>query len=214
MTREDSAFQRAVEDAQKAGLSKAVVGSGAGSSALSTNNGSANFKTDFMQRAINRASLQQMNNQNDLLQAQTAKALAEADKAKNDIEFQNGTLTMNQEYNQARINEINQLNALNAIKESMLANDLYFSNKNKEYYGTKDYLDKMYKLADMSYKTTLHGLDWENQMNVFKLKNPGLFKTVDVIKSAGSTLSSFAPFILSARGLGSLFAPEPRKIGF
>ena len=214
MTREDSAFQRAVVDAEKAGLSKAVVGSGAGSSALSTNNGSSNFKTEFMQRAINRASLQQMNNQNDLLQAQTAKALAEADKAKNDIEFQNGTLAINQLYNNARINEINQLNALNSIKESMLANDLYFSNKNREYFGTKDYLDKMYKLADMSYQTSLNSLKWDNQMNIFKLKNPKLFKTADLIKTAGSTLSSFAPFALATRGLSGLFQKPPSKIGF
>ena len=214
MTREDSAFQRAVEDAEKAGLSKAVVGSGSGSTALSTNNGSANFKTDFLQRAINRASLQQMNTQNELLQAQTAKALAEADKAKNDVAFQNGTLEMNLNYNNARINAMNQEMAMNAIKQSMLSNDLYFSNKNREYYGTKEYLDKMYKLTDMSYQTSLNGLKWENQMNVFKLKHPNLMKATDIMKTVGSTFSSFAPFILSARGLGSLFAPKPAPIGF
>ena len=214
MTREDSAFQRAVEDAQKAGLSKAVVGSGAASSALSTNNGSANFKTEFMQRAINRASLQQMNNQNELLQAQTAKALAEAEKAKNDVVFQTGTLAMNKEYNNARINEINQLNALNAIKQSMLANDLFFSNKNKEYYGTKDYLDKMYNLANLSYLASESGLKFETAMNQFKYAHQGLMKATEVFKNVGSSASSFAPFFLSTRGLGALFQPEPRKIGF
>ena len=214
MTREDSAFQRAVEDAEKAGLSKAVVGSGASSSALSTNNGSANLKTEFMQRAMNRASLQQMNNQNDLLQAQTAKALAEAAKAKNDIDFQNGTLAINSAYNNARINEINQLNALNSIKESMLANDLFFSNKNKEYYGTKDYLDKMATLANLSYNSQYSALKFETAMNQFRYAHQGLMKATDVIKSFGSTASSFAPFFLATRGLGAYFAPAPAKIGF
>ena len=214
MTREDSAFQRAVADAEKAGLSKAVVGSGAASSALSTNNGSANLKTEFMQRAINRASLQQMNNQNDLLQAQTAKALAEADKAKNDIEFQNGTLAINQSYNTARINEINQLNALNSIKESMLANDLYFSNKNKEYYGTKEYLDKMAELANLSYNASYSGLKFETAMNQYKYAHQGLMKATEVFKNIGSSASSFAPFFLSTRGLGTLFAPKSSPIGF
>ena len=202
MTREDSAFQRAVADAEKAGLSKGVVGSGAGSSALSTNNGSANLKTELLQRAINRASLQQMNNQNELLQAQTAKALAEADKAKNDIEFQNGTLAINADYNNARINALNQEKAINAIKESMLQNDLYFSNKNREYYGTKEYLDKMEELAEMSYRTSLNSLLWDNELLKFKLANPTKFKVMDFLKSAGSTASSFAPFILAGRGFG------------
>ena len=214
MTREDSAYQRAVEDAEKAGLSKAVVGSGASSTALSTNNGSANIKTDFMQRAINRASLQQMNTQNELLQAQTAKALAEVNEINNNIVFQNDTLAMNKEFNQARINEINKGIALDSIKQGLLANDLFFSNKNKEYYGTKEYLDKMYNLADLSYETSLNGLKFENEMNLFKLKHPNLIKATDIMKSVGSTFSSFAPFILSARGLGSLFAPKPGPIGF
>lgn len=214
MTREDSAYQRAVEDAKKAGLSKAVVGSGASSSALSTNSGSANFKTEFMQRAMNRASLQQMNYQNDLLQAQTAKALEEANLAKNDIAFQNSTLLMNQSYNQARINEINQRIALDSIKQGMLANDLFFSNKNREYYGTKDYLDKMYSLANLSYLSAHAGLSFETAMNQFRYANQGHFKVTDILKNYGSTASSFAPFFLSTRGLGAMFAPEPRKIGF
>ena len=214
MTREDSAFQRAVEDAEKAGLSKAVVGSGAGSTSLSSTNGSANLKTDFMQRAINRASLLQMNNQNELLQAQTEKALAEAEKAKNDVAFQNGTLAINQAYNTARINEINQLNALNSIKESMLANDLFFSNKNKQYYGTQDYLDKMAELANLSYLSQQSALKFETAMNQFKYAHQGLMKATDVFKSFGSTASSFAPFFLATRGLGAYFAPQPAKIGF
>ena len=201
MTREDSAFQRAVADAEKAGLSKAVVGSGASSSALSTNSGSANLKTEFMQRAINRASLQQMNSQNELLQAQTAKALAEVDEVNNNIAFQNSTLEMNKSYNDARINQINQGIALDSIKQSMLANDLFFSNKNKEYYGSKEYLDKMYKLADMSYKTTLSGLKFDNEMNHFRLGNDIKYKLLDLSKYTGSTLSSFAPFVLQFRKL-------------
>ena len=214
MTREDSAYQRAVEDAEKAGLSKAVVGSGASSSSLSSNTGSANIKTDFMQRAINRASLQQMNTQNELLQAQTAKALAEVNQVNNDIAFQNSTLEMNKAYNQARINEIKQGIALESIKQGILANDLFFSNKNKEYYGNKDYLDKMAQLADLSYQSSLYGLKFERDMNKFKFSNQGLMKVTDVVKSLGSTASSFAPFFLSTRGLGAMFAPSPRKIGF
>lgn len=214
MTREDSAFQRAVEDAEKAGLSKAVVGSGASSSALSTNSGSANFKTEFLQRAVNRASLQQLNTQNELLQAQTAKALAEVDEINNNISFQNDTLAMNHEYNAARIKEINQGIALDSIKEGLLANDLFFSNKNKEYYGTKEYLDKMYNLANMSYKNSMSDLKWQAEMNTFRNNNPALFKTTDVIKSVGSGLSSFAPFVLMFRGLGGLFEPKKPRIGF
>ncbi|WP_373718060.1 hypothetical protein [Jeotgalibaca porci] len=208
MTREDSAYQRAVEDAQKAGLSKAVVGSGSSSSALSTNNGSANLRTEFMQRAMNRASMQQMNTQNELLQAQTAKALAEVDKVYNDITFQNATLTMNESLNQARINDINQGIALNSIKQGLLANDLFFSNKNKEYYGTQEYLDKMYKLANESYKTALHETQWNNHMATFKLNNPTLFKITDLVKNAGSAVSSFAPFMLMTKGLGGLFSGQ------
>lgn len=214
MSREDSAYQRAVTDAEKAGLSKAVVGSGAGSSALSTNSGSANIKTEFMQRAMNRASLQQMNNQNELLQAQTEKALAEVNQVNNDIAFQNSTLAMNQEYNNARIKEINQGIALDSIKQGMLANDLFFSNKNKEYYGSKEYLDKMYELADMSYKNSMSALKWEDQMNTFRNNNPNLFKATDVVKSIGSGLSSFAPFVLMFRGLGPMFQPQKPRIGF
>lgn len=202
MTREDSAYQRAVEDAEKAGLSKAVVGSGAGSSALSTNNGSANLKTEFMQRAINRASLQQMNYQNDLLQAQAEKAIEEAKRAKNDVAFQNATLEMNSEYNAARIKEINQGIALDSIKQGMLANDLFFSNKNKEYYGTKEYLDKMQELAEMSYRTSLNNMIWDNELLKFKLENPMKFKVSEFLKNAGSSVSSFAPFILAGRGFG------------
>lgn len=214
MTREDSAYQRAVADAEKAGLSKAVVGSGSSSSALSTNSGSANFKTEFMQRAINRASLQQMNNQNDLLQAQTLKALAEVKEVNNNIEFQNSTLEMNKSYNNARINEINQGIALDSIKQSMLANDLFFSNKNREYYGTKEYLDKMFQLADMSYQNSYNSLKWENELNKFRLGNDVQYKLMDAIKNTGSTFSSFAPFVLMFRGLGGLFeSPKPR-IGF
>lgn len=205
MTREDSAYQRAVLDAQKAGLSKAVVGSGASSSALSTNSGSANLKTEFMQRAINRASLQQMNYQNDLLQAQIDRTLAEVDKVYNDIEFQNGTLAMNIDYNQARINEINKGIALDSIKESMLANDLYFSNKNKEYYGTKDYLDKMAELAEASYQVSLKGMLWDKEMLNFKFENPMKYKVSDFLKNAGQSVSSFAPFILAGRGFGFNF---------
>lgn len=214
MTREDSAYQRAVEDAEKAGLSKAVVGSGAGSSALSTNNGSANLKTEFMQRAINRASLQQMNYQNELLQAQAQKAIEEANKAKNDVVFQNATLAQNESYNNARINQINQSIALDSIKQSLLTNDLFFSNKNKEYYGTKDYLDKMYKLADLSYQTSYSGLKFENEMNNFRLGNDVKYKFFDALKNAGSGLSSFAPFVLMFRGLGGLFEPPKPRIGF
>ena len=205
MTREDSAYQRAVADAQKAGLSKAVVGSGSSSSALSSNNGSANLKTEFMQRAMNRASMQQMNNQNELLQAQTAKALAEAEEVKNNIVLQNKTLAMNDLYNQARIREIDQRIALDSIKQGMLANDLFFSNKNKEYYGSKDYLDKMYKLTDESFKAAFYDTQWNKQMSIFKLKNPTLFKAADVLKMTGSSLSSFAPFFLMSRGLGNSF---------
>lgn len=214
MTREDSAYQRAVLDAEKAGLSKAVVGSGAGSTALSSNNGSANLKTEFMQRAINRASLQQMNYQNELLQAQAAKALAEEKQVNNDIAFQNATLLMNQEYNAARIKEINQGIALDSIKQGMLANDLFFSNKNRQYYGTKDYLDKMYNLSDMSYKNSMSALKWEDEMNTFRTNNPTLFKTTDLVKNIGSGLSSFAPFVLMFRGLGGLFEPKKPRIGF
>lgn len=214
MTREDSAYQRAVADAEKAGLSKAVVGSGAGSSALSTNNGVANIKTEFMQRAINRASLQQMNYQNELLQAQVDKAIAEVKQINNDISFQNSTLSMNQEFNQARIKEINQGIALDSIKQGMLANDLYFSNKNKEYYGTKDYLDKMYELANQSYLSALYGLKFDTDMNVFRYKNQKHFKVTDIIKNMGSSASSFAPFVLMTRGLGGLFQAPPNKIGF
>ena len=202
MTREDSAYQRAVADAQKAGLSKAVVGSGAGSSALSTNNGSVNLKTEFTQRALNRASMQQMNYQNDLLQAQTAKALAEVKEVNNNIAFQNGTLAMNQAYNQARIDEINKGIALDSIKQGMLANDLFFSNKNREYYGNKEYLDKMYKLADMSFRTSMSGLRFENEMNNFRLGNDTQYKLLDGAKYGGSAFSSFAPFVLKALNLG------------
>ena len=199
MTREDSAYQRAVEDAQKAGLSKAVVGSGASSTALSTNNGSANLKTEFIQRAINRASLQQMNDQNKLLQAQTAKALAEANQANNDVKFKNDTLAMNSELNNARISQINQLNALNAIKESMLSNDLYFSNKNREYYGTKDYLDKLKDLSEASYQAAFKQATFDNRLLEFKLDHPTLYNTTDALKNFGSSVSSFAPFILSGK---------------
>lgn len=202
MTREDSAYQRAVEDAEKAGLSKAVVGSGASSSALSTNSGSANLKTEFLQRALNRASLQQMNHQNELLQAQTEKALAEVNQVNNDISFQNATLAMNKSYNDARINEINKGIALDTIKESMLANDLYFSNKNKEYFGNKEYLDKMAELAEASYRTSLNSMIWDNEMLKFKLENPMKFKVTEFLKNVAPSVSSFAPFILADYGYG------------
>lgn len=59
MNREDSAWQRAVADAQKAGISKAQIGSGA--SAQQLNAGSMpSIQTDLQQRKLNALSMQDM----------------------------------------------------------------------------------------------------------------------------------------------------------
>ena len=72
----------------------------------------------------------------------------------------------------------------------------------------------MARLADLSYESPYYGLKFERDMNNFRFANQGLMKATDVLKSFGNTASSFAPFFLSTRGLGALFAPSPRKIGF
>lgn len=63
-SREDTAYQRAVADAQAAGLSKGVVAGGAGSGAVlgasSTDIGSTDFMSRYQQRKMNALSMKQM----------------------------------------------------------------------------------------------------------------------------------------------------------
>lgn len=62
--REDTAYQRAVADAQAAGLSKGVVSGGAGAGSVlgasSTDIGGTNFFSNYQQRKMNALSMKQM----------------------------------------------------------------------------------------------------------------------------------------------------------
>lgn len=69
MSREDTAWQRAVADAEKAGISKAALTGGANSQALSAG-AAPTLKTDFQQRLMNTLSASQMQTQNETLQNQ------------------------------------------------------------------------------------------------------------------------------------------------
>lgn len=69
MSREDTAWQRAVADVEKAGISKAALTGGANSQALSAG-AAPTLKTDFQQRLLNNLSASQMKTQNDNLQTQ------------------------------------------------------------------------------------------------------------------------------------------------
>lgn len=179
MSREDSAYQRAVADATEAGLSKAVVGGGSNSSALSTFSGqSPEIKSNALQRAMNRASMAQMQNQNELLQAQTAKALAEAEKAKSDVNIGNEQLRLQSEKQAEEILKLRSDLSLSGENLKLLQDQVNRAQKDTELYYSPEwrkleYLVETQKLlSDYSdYNANISAKEFEKAMTDFRKGN-------------------------------------------